>query len=105
MKTSSLILLIAACFYILGNINVFIKEKKIKKHLYLFDLNKNDNFELNEQTPEMKAAMKNVIADTGRTFTPFTLIPYSLIIASIGYFSFKGLKKLYLLLMSSIYNK
>lgn len=58
--------------------------------LQQFDLDKDDNFDIQERSlPGYQEAENNVVADTGRTFAPFTAIPFSIIWVAISYAVFK----------------
>ncbi len=58
--------------------------------LQQFDLDKNDNFDIQERSlPGYQEAERNVVADTGRTLAPLTAIPFSIIWVAISYAVFK----------------
>lgn len=73
--------------------------------LQQFDLDKNDNFDIQERSlPGYQEAERNVVNDTGRTFAPSTAIPFSIIWVTISYIAFK-LLLITLMLIRRLINK
>ena len=69
----------AICVYAFILAGVAYIEYKLDAELAAFDLNGDGIFSGNEITPEQGKAMYRVIADTGRTFAPFTGAIFSVI--------------------------
>lgn len=69
----------AVVLYIFILVSVAYIEHKLDAELAAFDLNGDGVFTGNEITPDQEKAMYRVIADTGRTFAPFTGAIFSLV--------------------------
>ena len=66
-------------FYCMILASVFYLKCKYQNELDAFDTNKDGFFNGAEINESQQRAMKNVISDTGRNFTPFTGIVFSII--------------------------
>ena len=72
LRTVSVSAISAACVYAFILASVAYIEYKLDAELAAFDLNGDGIFSGSEITPEQEKAMYRVVADTGRTFAPFT---------------------------------
>ena len=79
LRNVSISAISAICIYAFILAGVAYIEYKLDAELAAFDLNGDGIFSGNEITPEQGKAMYRVIADTGRTFAPFTGAIFSVI--------------------------
>lgn len=86
-------------------INVAYIQNKYEVELGTFDLNNDGVFSEFEITSEQEKAMHNVIADTGRTFAPFTGAVLSLIYFFLMLALFKLINFLHKQYLNKTHNK
>jgi len=70
--------------YVLIVASAKISDRELNTRLYELDTNGDGVFSGNEMTPEVEKRLRAVARDTGRTFAPFTGLPFSVVWTSIN---------------------